>query len=196
VLPIPLGRVLPGTTRTYTAGGQLSLPLDRTYDLTVRVGSPADGDPNTVGEVIGRFADQVSPSVAISIPSVAVCTSPDGLEVRSELANTGTLGVEAAVAFDVRDPSGTSVGTIGGSIQAPSWPDSVVEFDGLIPPGLPDGSWSLVARAMVGDGQQAGLAVPFTLGDPATAPPACDEPSSSPGASAAPSPTASEVAQP
>jgi hypothetical protein len=195
-LPIPMGRVLPGTTRTYAATGQLSLPLDKPYDVTARVGPPADDDPNRMADVIQRFSAQVSPSVAVSIPSLTMCAGPDGLEVTAQMANEGTLGVDVAATFDVRDPSGASVGAIGGSPQAPSWPGSVIDIGGLIPPGLPDGAWSVVAQVTVGDGQQAELALPFVLGDPATQPAACDATTDVASASPAASPASSEVPQP
>ncbi len=100
------------------------------------------------------------------------------------------LGVDPAVGFDLRDSSEVTVGTVRASVQATSWPGSTVEAIGEIPPGIPDGTWSVDAHAQIGNGDQANLTKSFTTGDPSSAPPPCVTPGPSPAASPDASPLA------
>ncbi len=186
----PMGRVLPETTRTLVAGDALSLPLDQPYDLTVEMGPPTDDEPSTMREVIASTTQQVVATASMSVSSIDLCRTTDGGHlVTVSLVNDGGLGLTPDVALDLLDATGASVANARVTVQQPAWPGATVTALGQVPPGMPDGTWSLVAQATYGDGLTADLSVPFVVGDSTDAPAACPVPEASP----APSPSASPV---
>lgn len=173
----PLGRVLPGTTRTLVAGETLAVTPGGTFDLTVGMGSPDEGDPTRVGKIIAQDTRSIIATGSLSIDGITVCATPDGGHlVTTSLVNDGGLGLTPDVRLAVLSGDGAAVATARVSVQALAWPGSTVTALALIPAGMPDGSWSLVATATYGQGSTTDLSVPFVTGGDPLSSPACPMP--------------------
>jgi hypothetical protein len=194
-LAITMGRVLPGTTRTYVASGSLSLPLDVPYDVTVEMGPPRANDDDAMREPIVSATERIVASPSMSVGALEVCQGLDGaFRITASLVNEGRLGLVPVVSFELLDATGVLVGTARASVQALSWPGSTVGAVGDLPPGLPEGAWTLVARVSYGEGLATSLSQPFVIGAVPEAPPSCPIPEASPEPSPATSPAASPPA--
>ncbi len=182
-----MGRLLPEATRTYVADEVATLPLGATYDLSVEFGSPAD-DGTTIQEVLATSAQTITPTPSMSVGSIDVCRATDGGYLGTvSLTNDGSLGLVPDVLVELRDATDAVVATANAGVQALSWPGSTVEAVAQVPPGMPDGTWSLRASVTYGPDLTAEASVPFVTGASPDAPTACPTPDTSP----APSPSAS-----
>lgn len=186
-----MGRVLPETTRTYVADDVVTLPLDKTYDLSIELGPPEPRDDSVMREVVARAEERIVATPSLRVGQMDVCRATDGsYAVTVALVNDGHLGLVPAVTLGLLDESGTEVGNARASVQAASWPGSTVDAIGALAPDLPDGAWTLVARVGYGPGLATDSSRSLTIGASPDAPPACPAPMPSPSALPSPSPSA------
>lgn len=170
-LRIPLGRVLPGATRAYATDATLPLPLGETYEITVRLGAPADV---TAFDPLLEATAQAEATPRLTLTDLAVCENIDrGPSVSATVANEGTLGLVPTMTFEVRGVQGGSVrGST--SAQAVAWPGDRLAVASELPDPLPAGSYTLLARASLGVGEAVEASVPFDIGgDASIAAPPC-----------------------
>lgn len=180
-LAIDAGRVLPGTTRTYATATTLPLPLDRSYHVTIAMGTPDEAERMT-GEPVHTAELDVEATAGMALDGASVCETLDGgPRVAAILRSDGTLGLTPAVSFQVLDASGAPMASVQGATPALLWPDDTVIVPARLDAALPTGDYSLVTMATAGADLSTQLTMPFSIGgDPATAAPLCATPEPSP----------------
>jgi hypothetical protein len=179
-LGIPMGRVLPGATRTYQGDATLPLPLGSTYDVTVAMGQPAtDG---TMGDAVINDTFQVDATPALQLSDAAICENLDrGPAVAVTMTDPGSLGVVPTVGFEVLDAAGVPVGSAMATDQPLAWPGETYQLAADLQQRLASGSYTLVAGARYGTNLTTETRLPFSIGgDPATAAPLCAADTASP----------------
>jgi hypothetical protein len=172
-LGIAVGRVLPGTVRTYAGDATVPLPLASTYDVIVTMGLPDEHE--AMGDPAIREAFTVDAIPTLDLADVAVCENLDrGPTVSGTLVNDGALGVIPTITFAVVGDDGQAVD----SAQAPDrplvWPGDRVAVAADLSGRLSGGSYTLVANAAFGPDLRVETSLPFSIGgDPSTAAPLC-----------------------
>ena len=182
-LGIAMGRVLPGTTRTYNGDATVDWPLAQTYDVEVAMGLP--DDTGAMGDPVFREAFQVDATPMLEVAAATVCENVDrGPTLTATLVNGGGLGIVPTVGFEVFDEAKARVGAAPAFEQPLAWPDSSVDATVDLADVLPAGAYTLVVSALFGGDSVVETRLPFTIGgDPLTAAPPCA------AASPTPSPT-------
>ena len=184
-LGIAMGRVLPGTTRTYSGDATVDWPLGATYDVEATMGLP--DDTGAMGDPVFHAVFQARATPVLEVADATVCENLDrGPSLAATLVNGGSLGIVPLVGFEVFDAAGTRVGAAPAAEQPLSWPDSSVQAAVDLADVLPPGAYTLVVSALFGGDSIAEKRVPFSIGgDPLTALPLCN------GVTQAPSPSPS-----
>ena len=171
-LGIPMGRVLPGITRTYNGDAMVDWPLGTTYDVEVAMGLP--DDTGAMGDPVFRQAFQADATPVFELGPATVCENIDrGPTVTATLVNGGSLGIVPTVGFEVFDSLGARVGAAPATDQPLAWPDSTADATVDLADILPAGVYTLVVTALFGGNSVADTQLPFTIGGgpPTTAPP-------------------------
>jgi hypothetical protein len=174
-LEITLGRVLPGTSRTYAAATTLPLPQDAGYHALVEMGVPDSEGATTFEPTLHGESDVVAtPSLALT--ELSICERLDGPpDVAVTLTNDGTLGIVPTVGFQVVDEAGAPVASTTATNQQLSWPGTEVAYAASLPARLASGSYTLVGAVVYGAGTVIERRLPFSIGgDPASAAPLCE----------------------
>jgi hypothetical protein len=172
-LGIAPGRVLPGSTRTYSGDATVAGALATTYDVVVAMGSP--DDTGTVGDPVFRETFQVDTTPVLELGAATVCENIDrGPSLTATLVNDGALGIVPMVGFEVFDEADARVGAAPAFEQPLAWPYSGVDAAVDLADVLPVGAYTLVASALFGGSSLVEARLPFTIGgDPLTAAPPC-----------------------
>ena len=172
-LGVAMGRVLPGSTRTYNGDATVDWPLGATYDVVVAMGQP--DDTGAMGDPVFHEVFQARATPVLEIAGATACENLDrGPSLTATLVNGGSLGIVPLVGFEVFDAAGTRVGAAPAAEQPLSWPDSSVEATVDLADVLSPGAYTLVVSALFGRDSVAEKRVPFSIGgDPLTAVPPC-----------------------
>lgn len=180
-LAIDAGRVLPGTTRTYATATTLPLPLDRTYHVSIAMGTPDDAERMT-GDPVHTADLTVEATAGLALDGSSICETLDGgPQVATSLHSAGSLGLTPAVSFQVFDASGAPIAAAQGGAPALLWPGETVLVGANLESALPSGDYTLVTRASAAADITTELTTAFSIGgDPATAAPLCATPEPSP----------------
>ena len=169
-----MGRVLPGTTRTYNGDATVDWPLGATYDVEVVMGLP--DDTGAMGDPVFREAFQVDGDTGARgrRPRPSARTWTVGRPSRRPCVNGGSLGIVPLVGFEVFDEAGARVGAAPASEQPLAWPESSVDAAVDLADVLPPGEYTLVVTVLFGIDSLVETRLPFTIGgDPLTAAPPC-----------------------
>lgn len=169
---IPVGRVLPETTRTHSAFTSFRLAPDSLYDVSLKLGETDGGRYHGAPLIDDTF--RVRTTADVSLDDLALCSTPDGTMAPSvSILNEGALGVSPSVAFWVEAPG---VGRVAAAqqVHAPrSWPQDSVHISSTFNKPIGDGEYVLVADVSYGPDQTLQAELPFTVADEVAAVPAC-----------------------
>jgi hypothetical protein len=179
-LDIQLGRVLPGTSRTYAPDSTLPLLPDATYHVTVDMGVP-DSENATTFEPTLRGESDVMATPSLTLTGLAICERLDGPpDVTLTLTNEGSLGVVPTAGFQVLDAADVPVASTTATNQQLSWPGTETVYVATLPAPLASGTYTLVGAVVYGDGIVQEARLPFGIGESTNpAPPCAPDPAAS-----------------